>query len=111
MPAIVCNASFSTTCPRKPNSIQNASVLMDFLNGVFNSQTEKLPGVLQNAEYLLAAKIALINFKTPEIAKMLHNVYKGSCTGKYLSFEATFHRRFAVVALNVGFLQVGESHL
>jgi hypothetical protein len=76
---------------------------MNFLNGVLNSQTEKLPGVLQNAEYLfvagfqfgekfpllqlncdlVAAKIALINFKTPEIAKMLHNVYKGSCTGKY----------------------------
>jgi hypothetical protein len=43
MPAIVCNASFSTTCPRKPNSIQNAS------------QTEKLPGDLQDPEYLFVA--------------------------------------------------------
>jgi hypothetical protein len=30
-----------------------------------------------NAVFLLATKIALIHFKTPEIAKMLHNVYKG----------------------------------
>ncbi|CAH1377245.1 unnamed protein product [Tenebrio molitor] len=33
MPAIVCNARFSTTCPKRPNSIQNASV---FLSGVLN---------------------------------------------------------------------------
>jgi hypothetical protein len=38
MPAAVCNASFSTTCPRKPNSIQNASSLANFLSGVLNSQ-------------------------------------------------------------------------
>jgi hypothetical protein len=24
-----------------------------------------------------------IHFETPEITKMLHNVYKGSCIGKY----------------------------
>ncbi|KAJ3624685.1 hypothetical protein MTP99_018289 [Tenebrio molitor] len=34
MPAIVCNASFSTTCPRKPNSIQNTFVITSFLSGV-----------------------------------------------------------------------------
>jgi hypothetical protein len=43
MLAIVCIASFSTTCPRKSNSIQNASVLTNFLSGVLNSQTEKTP--------------------------------------------------------------------
>jgi hypothetical protein len=30
MPAIVCNASSSTMCPRKPNSIQNASIFYEF---------------------------------------------------------------------------------
>jgi hypothetical protein len=81
-------------------------------------QTEKLAVDLQNGEYLfvlifnfvtsslqlaifsLAAKIALIHFEMPEITKMLHNVYKGSCTGKYI-FEETFHSRFTVLALNV----------
>jgi hypothetical protein len=43
------------TCPRKQNSIQNASVLTNFLSGVLNSQTEKLPGDLEDAEYLLVA--------------------------------------------------------
>jgi hypothetical protein len=38
MPAIVCNGSFSTTSPRKANSIQSASVLTNFLSGVLNSQ-------------------------------------------------------------------------
>jgi hypothetical protein len=33
--------------------------------------------------FSLAAKIALIHFETPEIAKMLHNIYKGLCIGKY----------------------------
>jgi hypothetical protein len=33
--------------------------------------------------FSLVAKIALIHFETPEIAKMLHNVYKGSWIGKY----------------------------
>jgi hypothetical protein len=47
--------------------------------------------------FSLSAKIALIHFETSEIAKMLHNVYKGS----FVSFEETFHRRFAVLALNV----------
>jgi hypothetical protein len=37
----------------------------------------------QNANFSLAAKIALIHFETPEIAKMLQNVHKGSCIGKY----------------------------
>jgi hypothetical protein len=50
MLAIVCNASVS--CPRKPNSIQNASILTNFLSGVLSSQTEKLPGDLHDAEYL-----------------------------------------------------------
>jgi hypothetical protein len=49
---IVCNASFSTTCPRKPNSIQNASVLTNFLSGILNLQTKKLPDDLRNLEYL-----------------------------------------------------------
>jgi hypothetical protein len=52
MLAVVCNASFNTTCPRKPNSIQNDSILTNFLSGVLSSQTEKLPGDLQDAEYL-----------------------------------------------------------
>jgi hypothetical protein len=61
MPAIVCNPSFSMTCPRKPNLIQNASILTNFLSGVLNSQpntklqTEKLPGDLQDAEHLFVA--------------------------------------------------------
>jgi hypothetical protein len=54
-----------------------------------------------NAILSLTAKIAVIHFETREIAKMLHNVYKGSWVGKYLSFEETFHHRFAVLALNV----------
>jgi hypothetical protein len=68
----------------------------------------------------VAAKIMLIHLETPEIAKMLHNVYKGSCIGKY-AFEETFHRSFALLALNVpgfaidqnniDFLQVGKRHL
>jgi hypothetical protein len=134
-PAIVSNASFSTTCPKRPNSIQNSSVLTNFLKGVLNSQpqTEKLSDDLQDAEYLFVAgfqfrekiflvQIALFHFETPEITKMLHNVYKVSCIGIWeVFFEETFHRRFAVLALNVtgfaidqnhiGFLQVGESHL
>jgi hypothetical protein len=72
--------------------------------------------------FSLATKIALFDFETPEITKMLHNVYKVSCIGIWeVFFEETFHRRFAVLALNVtgftidqnhiGFLQVGESHL
>jgi hypothetical protein len=108
MPATVCNASFSTTCPRKPNSIQNGSVLTNFLSGILNSQPNYKQRKFQvickmlsacswllfnflkkfffcnlNAIFSLAAKIALIHFETPEIAKMLHNVYKGSCIGKY----------------------------
>jgi hypothetical protein len=38
--------------------------------------------------FSLAAKIALICFETPEIAKMLHNVYRNSCIGKYLLRKA-----------------------
>jgi hypothetical protein len=57
MLAIVCIAIFSTTCPRKPNSIQN--VLTNFPARRFELaaklQTEKLPGHLQNAEYLFVA--------------------------------------------------------
>jgi hypothetical protein len=37
------------------NKVQNASVLMNFLSGVLNSQTAKLPGDLQDAEYLFMA--------------------------------------------------------
>jgi hypothetical protein len=41
--------------PRKPNSIQNAFVLTNFLSGVLNSQPNyKLRG-LQYAEYLFVA--------------------------------------------------------
>ncbi|KAJ3629260.1 hypothetical protein MTP99_013662 [Tenebrio molitor] len=67
-------------------------------------QTEKLSGDLQDDEHLFVAgfqfreefllqqlKCDLLvggqdrafSFRTPEIAKMLHNVYKGSCIGKY----------------------------
>jgi hypothetical protein len=77
---------------RKPNLIENASVLT-------KSPNYKL-GDLQNVEYLFVAGFqfreefvrmqlkcdllvgALIYFATPEIAKMLHNVYK-SCIGNY----------------------------
>jgi hypothetical protein len=73
------------TCPRKPNSIQNASVLSNFLNGVLKTQTEKLPDDLQDAEYLFVAGFQfLAYFKTPKIAKMPHNVYKVSCIRKHL---------------------------
>jgi hypothetical protein len=37
------------------NKVHNASVLMNFLSGVLNSQTAKLPGDLQDAEYLFMA--------------------------------------------------------
>ncbi|KAJ3628555.1 hypothetical protein MTP99_015854 [Tenebrio molitor] len=39
MPTNICNTSFraSATCPRKPNSSQNAPVLTNFLS-VLNSQ-------------------------------------------------------------------------
>jgi hypothetical protein len=50
MLAIVCNPSFSTTRPKKPNSIQNVVVMTNFLSCVLNSQTEKLPGDVQDAE-------------------------------------------------------------
>jgi hypothetical protein len=65
----------------------------------------------------LAPRIALIYFETPEDAaqrlqRFLHWEVR---------FEETFHCRFAVLALNghglrhrpnnIGFLQVGESHL
>jgi hypothetical protein len=71
-------------------------------------QPEKLPGDLQKIGYwfvvgfLLQLKcqifsLALIHFETPKIAKMLHNVYKVW----QVSFEETFHRRFAVLVLNV----------
>jgi hypothetical protein len=43
-PAIVCNASFSTTSPRKPIRFETRFVL--------NVQTEKLLADLQDAEYL-----------------------------------------------------------
>jgi hypothetical protein len=86
MLAIVCNASFSTTCPRKVNSIENASVLTNFLSAVLNSQTWLVFNFVKNfffwnlnAIFSLAAKIALIYFETPKTAKMLHNVYKCSC--------------------------------
>jgi hypothetical protein len=58
MPAIVCNASFSTTSPRKPNSIQSASILTNFLSGVLNSQPNcklRNSGDLKEAEYLFVA--------------------------------------------------------
>jgi hypothetical protein len=49
----------------------------------------------------MAAKIALIHFETLEIAKMLHNVYIQRFVHWEISFEVTFQRRFAVLALNV----------
>jgi hypothetical protein len=42
----------------------------------------KIISCKSNAIFALAAKIAVIHFETPEIGKMLHNVYKGSCIGK-----------------------------
>jgi hypothetical protein len=98
MPPIVCNASFSTTCSRKPNSIQNASVFTNLVSGVLNSQTEKILGDLQDAEYLFVASFQfregflILQLKRDLLisgqdraysfrnarnrAKMLHNVYK-----------------------------------
>jgi hypothetical protein len=83
--------------PKKVELDQNASVLTNFLSDILNSQTES---DLQDVEYLLVAgfqfreeflllhlkrvfSLVVIHFETPEIAKMLHNVYKGSCIGKY----------------------------
>jgi hypothetical protein len=109
MLAIVCNASFSTSCPREPNSVQSASVLTNFLNGVLNSQTEKLPGDLQNAQYLFVAvfkfreEFLLLQlkcnllvdgqdranaFQTLKIAKMLQKFLDWE-----VSFEEIFYRR------------------
>jgi hypothetical protein len=59
MPVIVCNASSRATCLRKPNSIQNVSVLTHFVSGVLNSlsnyKLRKLPVNLEDAEYLSVA--------------------------------------------------------
>jgi hypothetical protein len=50
-------------------------------------QTDKLPRrrFLARGWFSISvvAKLALIYFGTREIVKMLHNVYKGSCIGKY----------------------------
>ncbi|KAJ3619308.1 hypothetical protein MTP99_004998 [Tenebrio molitor] len=93
MPAIVCNASFSTTCPRKPNSIQNAFILRIFLSCVLNSQpnyklrnTQVIYKTPSTCSWLFfnfvknsssATKMPSSHFEAHEIAKMLHNVYKG----------------------------------
>jgi hypothetical protein len=66
MLVIVWNGTFSTTCPRKPNSIQNASEEFLFLQLKFD---------------------LLVHFETLEIAKMLHNVYKGSSIGKLFTVD------------------------
>jgi hypothetical protein len=58
--------------------------------------------------FSLTAKFTLIHFETPEIAKMLHNVNKGSGIG---SFEKTFYRRFAVLALNVHGFPIDKNHI
>jgi hypothetical protein len=42
-------------------------------------------------DLLVGSQDALIYLETPEIAKMLHNVYKDSCIGNYL-----YHSRFGL---------------
>jgi hypothetical protein len=120
MVAIVCNASFST-CPSTANSFQHASVLTSFLRGVLNSQTEKLSGDLQNTEYLFMAdfqfreEFLLLQLKCDLLLDSQDRAYSfrksrnredaAERLQKFVhwevSFEATFPRRFAVLALIV----------
>jgi hypothetical protein len=66
----------------------------------------------------LAAKIALIHFEAPEIGEDAAQRLQRFVHWE-VSFEETFHCRFAVLALyihaidqnHISFLQVGESHL
>jgi hypothetical protein len=118
-----CHANFTTSSPRNPNLIQNASLLMNFTSGVLNSQSHyklrnshvicKTPNACswlvfnfvknfffchENAIFALAAKIALIrNARNHEdAAQRLQRFAHWE-----VFFEETFHRRFAMLALNV----------
>jgi hypothetical protein len=104
---------------KKLNMIQNASVLKNFLSGVLKSPNYKL-GDLQNVEYLF---VAGFQFREEFVRMQLKcNLLVGDQDRAYLfrnarnredaaqrlqivhwelSFEETFHRRFAVLALNV----------
>jgi hypothetical protein len=62
------------TCPHVARLVLEVT-LLDFARNVFFCN--------QNAIFSLAVKITLIQIETTEITKMLHNVYKGSCIGKY----------------------------
>jgi hypothetical protein len=107
MLAIVCNASFSTTCPRKPNSIQNASVLTNFLSEqkLRNSQVIcKTPSTFRGwfsiCDLLVVGQNRAYSFRNvrncEDAAQRLQRFVHWE-----VSFEETFHPRFAVLALNV----------
>jgi hypothetical protein len=122
MSAIVSNASFQHDVPKEAEL--DSKCLCFVLSGVLNLQPNHK---LRNSQvicktpsrYLLGAGFQfreefLLQVKChfPLAAKIVH---------WEVSFEETFHHRFAVVALNVqgfrhranhiGFLQVGDSHL
>jgi hypothetical protein len=63
---------------RKPNLIENASVLTNFLSGVLKSPNYKL-GDLQNVEYLF---VAGFQFREEFVRMQLKCDHK-SCIGKY----------------------------
>jgi hypothetical protein len=93
MPAIICKANFNTTCPRKlQGDLQNAEFVagFQFREECFLLQLKR--GVsgqdrgysFRNARNRVDAAQRLQRFVLCEV-----------------SFEETFHRRFAVLALNV----------
>jgi hypothetical protein len=110
---------------KKLNMIQNASVLTNLLSGVLKSPNFKL-GDLQNVEYLF---VAGFQFREEFVRMQLKcNLLVGDQDRAYLfrnarnredaaqrlqrfghwevSFEETFQRRFAVLALNVHTIEV-----
>jgi hypothetical protein len=115
MLAIICEF-FTTTCPKNPNSIQNASVLTNSLSDVLNLQTEKLPGDLLfvvgfqfRYEFLLLTKMRSSNRRIrSRLSISKRSKSRKCCTTftKVRALEETFHSRFAVLALNVHGLRI-----
>jgi hypothetical protein len=133
MPAIVCNASFhSTTCPKKPNSIQNAC-FKGFRETRFELavklQTEKLPDDFQDAEYLAGfqfrEEFLLLQIKCDLLVAGQDPTYSfrgarnredaaqrlQSFVHWKVSFEETFHSRFAVLALMSTGFAIDQNHI
>jgi hypothetical protein len=118
MPAIVCDANFSTTHLLKKTELDSECLYLELAAKL---QTEKLPGDLQNAQYLFVAgfqfreKCSPLQLKCDLLvggqdrADSFRNARNREDAAQRLqmfvhreiSLEETFHRRFAVLALNV----------